>query len=84
MITVAEDPRGKLPKEFSICASFYRFVKDTRQEMFQVISAIPFWLIELRITIHCFIFQVDGEHGPLETAEEQNTTSFLKVLVATN
>ena len=24
MITVAEDPRGKLPKEFSICASFYR------------------------------------------------------------
>ena len=25
MITVAEDPRGKLPTEFSICASFYRF-----------------------------------------------------------
>ena len=34
MITVAEDPRGKLPKEFSICASFYRFVNDIWDEMF--------------------------------------------------
>ena len=33
MITVAEDPRGKLPKEFSICASFHRFANDIQDEM---------------------------------------------------